>query len=327
MSDRPNVVVTHAGKDYDLSRIYRTMSWSGSSGQMAREFEIDILTPGTGRNVPEIPAEKRDLIRLAVGGEQLLYGYITKRKEESEALTMALGCLDRGWHLSRNKGWYSFRCTPEQATRAICADFGVPVGTLAPTGVVIARKFPGVALHRIINTMYTKAAESTGKQYLVRFDGTGALCVLEKPETAGGLVLASRSNLMSRTITEDISDICTSVAIYSDSGRLIQTINNDELRSAYGLFQHVITQRSGSNARDEAKAWLDDHGEQQTVTAECLGDPRLITGTAVTLRAGGTSGLFWIDSDVHTWKNGQYVCKLGLNFRRLMAKDTAGKEI
>lgn len=62
---------------------------------------------------------------------------------------------------------------------------------------------------------------------------------------------------------------------------------------------------------------------------ETLGDPRLIAGEAVRLRdtGSGVSGLFWIDADAHTWKNGQYFCKLTLNFRNLLDETSAGSEI
>ena len=40
----------------------------------------------------------------------------------------------------------------------------------------------------------------------------------------------------------------------------------------------------------------------------------------------GLSGLFWIDSDTHSWKNGLYQNKLTLNFRNLMDEKDAGTE-
>ena len=38
--------------------------------------------------------------------------------------------------------------------------------------------------------------------------------------------------------------------------------------------------------------------------------------TATPSRKG--SGLFWVDQDTHTWKNGQHFGKFRLNFRNLM---------
>ena len=96
-----------------------------------------------------------------------------------------------------------------------------------------------------------------------------------------------------------------------------------------GRLDHVITQRDGEDAGKEAQAWLEDNGLQQNLTVETLGAPRLITGGAVLLRdtGSGVSGLFWIDSDTHTWKNGQYYCKLTLNFRNLVDDTRAGSEL
>ena len=78
-----------------------------------------------------------------------------------------------------------------------------------------------------------------------------------------------------------------------------------------------------------AQAWLEDHGLQQNLTVETLGDIRLISGNAVKLRdtGSGVTGLFWIESDTHTWKNGQYYCKAKLNFRNLADDTISGSEL
>ena len=62
---------------------------------------------------------------------------------------------------------------------------------------------------------------------------------------------------------------------------------------------------------------------------ETLGDIRLISGNAVKLRdtGSGVTGLFWIESDTHTWKNGQYYCKAKLNFRNLADDTISGSEL
>lgn len=41
----------------------------------------------------------------------------------------------------------------------------------------------------------------------------------------------------------------------------------------------------------------------------------------------GVSGIFWIESDTHTWKNKQYLTKLKLNFRNLADTMNAGNEL
>lgn len=39
------------------------------------------------------------------------------------------------------------------------------------------------------------------------------------------------------------------------------------------------------------------------------------------------SGLFWVDSDTHSWKNRQHTGKFKLNFRSLMNSTNAGQEV
>ena len=41
----------------------------------------------------------------------------------------------------------------------------------------------------------------------------------------------------------------------------------------------------------------------------------------------GVSGLFWVDGDTHTWKNGQHLGKFKLNYRNTMNEVSAGREI
>ena len=237
-----------------------------------------------------------------------------------------LSALDRGRFLVGNEGWYSFSgVTPETAAAAIARDYGIPVGALASTGVSVSRKCRGVALEKILRTLYGLAGEQSGKRYLVRFTGDGALEVVEKPSTASLSIVST----MAVTNTWDITNLQNSVAIRTQEGALVRRVEDAASVALNGRLEHVITQRDGEDAGKEAQAWLADNGLQQNLTVETLGDPRLITGGAVLLRdtGSGVSGLFWIDGDTHTWKNGQYYCKLTLNFRNLVDDTRAGSEL
>ena len=151
--------------------------------------------------------------------------------------------------------------------------------------------------------------------------------VVEKPEAAV-LEIAPGRNLQSLRVTEDISELRNTVEIYSQTGARVRTVSDAESAALYGQFLHILTQRDGEDKGPEAQAELEDNGLQQNMTVECLGDPSLITGNAVLLRENSTGavGLCWIDSDTHTWKNGQYFCKLALNFRNIMNETEAGSE-
>ena len=83
-----------------------------------------------------------------------------------------------------------------------------------------------------------------------------------------------------------------------------------------------FTSRSYESARDI----LEQNGISTTITAQCLGNVKLITGNAVAVHepVTGVDGLFWITADSHTVRRGVYQTKVTLDFRNLMDGQTAG---
>ena len=316
------------GETVDATERVSALTWSGSIRIVSRQVEAVMATPTDG-SLPELPCELGTEARLLIDGEQRFLGHIVTRARATDGQTTTLTALDRGRFLAGNEGWYVFAgAATEEAVRAVCQDFGIPVGGLAAGGASVSRKFPGTALSQIVDTMYTMAVERTGRRFLARFTGQGALEVVEKP-TSAALEIAPGRNLQTLRVTEDISELSNAVAIYTQDGTLVRTVEDQESIALYGRLQHVLTQRDGEDAGPEAQAWLEDNGLAQTLTAEVLGDPALITGNAAILRdnATGAAGLCWIDADTHTWRNRQYVCRLTLNFRDLMAESSAGQEV
>ena len=59
---------------------------------------------------------------------------------------------------------------------------------------------------------------------------------------------------------------------------------------------------------------------------ENLGNIANVTGGTVVVHEPytGVYGMFFIDSDTHTWKNGQYYNSLVLNFQNIMDEQEAG---
>ena len=232
---------------------------------------------------------------------------------------VSVAALDRGRFLAGNQGFYKFvNVTPEAAAAQVCGDFGIPTASLASTGIKLSQDFPGTStLDQIIRKLYTMAGEQNGKRYLIRFTGSGSLEVVEKA-TAASLEIAQTMGVNN---TWNIEKLNNRVAIYTDDGALVRNVDDSASMSLNGLLSHVIVQRDGEDAGAEAKAWLEDNGLQQNLTVEVLNPPLdLIAGAAVNLRdtGSGVSGLFWVDSDTHTWKNGQHFGKFTLNFRNLM---------
>ena len=310
----------------DVTGLAQSVTWSGDAKQIARTLSAGLAVPRDGSVEAPNLAEGAALI-LEQAGKVRFTGQLTQCSTSSQTVVADLSALDGGRFLAGNEGFYRFdNVTPEAAVAAMCRDFGVQTGTLAHTGITVRRKFPGVALDKIVTTLYTLAGEQTGRRYLPRITGDGQLEVVEKPGAASLEIVRT----MGMANSWSIERLCKSVAIYTDDGQLVRRVEDGASQALNGRLEHTVIQRSGEDAGAEARAWLEDHGLQQNLTVEVLDPPmELITGAAVLLRdtGSGVSGLFWVDGDTHTWKNGLHLGKFKLNFRNLMTEASAGSEL
>ena len=320
-----HLIAPGGGSVRDMTQLVQTLTWSGSVDQAARELSCTLAVPRDGSVEPPALEEGASL-RFRVDGTDRFIGPLLSATTHSQSALVELAALDRGRFLVGNEGWYKFvNTTPEAAVGTLARDYGIPTGAIAAAGVRVSRKFPGDPLDKILRTLYALAGEQTGKRYLFRFTGAGALEVVERPTTAS----FSIQSTMAVTNTWDITNLQNSVAIRTDTGTLVRRVDDGDSVSRNGRLEHVILQREGEDGGKEAQAWLADHGLQQNLTVEVLGDLRLMAGDAVVLKdtGSGVSGLFWIDADTHTWKNKQYFTKVTLNFRNLMDETSAGSEV
>lgn len=320
------ILTAPGGESRDLAQLIQSITWSGSDLQTARQLSASLAVPRDGSVEPPALEEGAQITFRLSGQGDLLTGPLLSVTTTSQSSVVDLSALDYGRFLVGNDGWYQFSgAAPETAVATICQDFGIRAGNLAKTGVMVSRKFPGVSLDKMIRSLYALASQQNGKRYLIRFTGGGALEVVEKPSSA---TLEIKST-MSVTNTWDISKLQNSVAIYTDKGAFVRRVEDAASVAVNGRLEHVLTQKSGEDAGAGAEQWLEDNGLQQNLTVETLGDPRLISGNAVRLRdtGSGVTGLFWIESDTHTWKNGQYLTKVKLNFRNLANESIAGSEV
>lgn len=294
-------------------------TWSGSYRDCSRQLSFSVL--------PEALSELGGMARLYLGPDILFSGHIVSRSRDSLGHTVDCTAMDNGLYLKKNSTYIAVRNqTAEAVTAQICGEFGVPCGELAATGVPLSRNFLGVSLYQIIQTMYSLAAEQTGEQYQIRFR-SNHLQVVEKAIGPESIRLVPGSNLISCRSAESIENMVNRVAVYDDEFRKVADYDSPEDYIAlYGLMQKAIKASDRENPEATAKDILEQNGVSTTITAQCLGNAKLITGNAVVAHEAitGTDGLFWITADSHTVKRGIYQTKVTLDFRNLMDEQTAG---
>lgn len=307
-------------KTEHMTEKVQAKTWSGSYKDCARQLSFSVL--------PEALAELGGMARLYKDADILFSGHIVSRNRDSLGKTVDCSALDNGLYLKRNSTYMAVRKqTPEAVTAQLCGEFGVPCGELAATGVLLSRNFLGVSLYQIIQTMYTLAAEQTGKQYQIRFR-SNHLTVVEKAVGPESIRLVPGSNLLSCRSAESIERMVNRVAVYDDDKfkKVAQYDSPENYVALYGLMQKAIRASEKENPETAARDILEQNGISTTITAQCLGNVKLITGNAVAVHepVTGVDGLFWITADSHTVRRGVYQTKVTLDFRNLMDGQTAG---
>lgn len=310
----------------EITQLIDSITWSGDYTQCTRTLRFEMLSYYPDKNIPSVPCELGDAVTFMYGNRVLFQGYVFDRQKGTEQKSISITCYDAGIYLKRNETSKKYKgITPEAVTKSLCREFGINTGAIVPTQIAVTRNFVGVSLYQIIQTAYTLAAEKTGKNYMIRFDGL-KLTVIEKKKDENTLILAAGKNLMSAIVTESISSMINQVAVYNSDDVLIKSVKDEELINRYGLMQGYLRQSDGEDAVKKAERILSDNGLSQKITVNNLGNTANITGGTVVVKEPytGLYGLFYIDADVHTWKRGQYYNKLTLNFKNIMDEQEAG---
>lgn len=321
-----SILLTAQSGSYDLTPLTSQVTWEGDYQKGARTLTLLTAAAPYDSTLPSADLSPGGAVQLYEDGRLLFSGTIISRERVTGGSTITVTCYDRGFYLLKNQGVYQFTGqSPEAITRQLCGDFGITAGNLAPGGILIRRNFIGVTLYRIIMTAYTLAAEQNGRAYAIRFSGD-ALEVAEIEKSSETLLLEGGVNLQSAAMSDSVEQTVTRVQLYDSGGKVLQTIQNDELLSLYGALQRTIRQPDGEDKTAEARKLLRDYPLGQTITVEALGDVRCITGGTVAVREPytGLCGLFWVKSDRHQWKGGQHYMKLSLSYKRLMDEQEAG---
>ena len=318
--------ITTAKGTYDVTNLVPTVKWSGDYQQAARALDFSVLASASDKSIPVVDCPLGAGVQLLNSGKALFDGFIVSRTKSTEASKIELSCYDRGLYLKRNKASYKFSAaTPEAITAKIAADFGFTVGAVAITGVPVSRIFDGTSLYDMMATAYTLAGRTTKKAYHIGFRGAKLYVTVKEPNDRT-LIIRGGSNLIAASTSESIEKMVNAVAIYDANGNHVRTVENADTIKLYGRMQEALKQSKTDDKASEAQKLLDDNGVSQKITVDCLGNTANVTGGSVVVQEPytGLYGLFYIDSDVHEWKRGNYYNKLVLNFKAMMDEKEAG---
>lgn len=314
------------GASADIASLCRSITWSGDYRNAARTFSFSPVTSAGDTHLPTAPTKLGGSVQFSVDGTLLMDAYSLTRSRDSLGTTIDVIAYDRGIYLTRNNKTLAVNNqTPEAVTASLASEFGIQTGSIAATGVKLKRNFIGVSLYKIIMTLYSLAAEQTSKKYAIRFSGA-ALEVVEVKQSSTSIQLKPGSNLLSLNAKEDASKIINSVAIYDDEYKQTGIQQDAASAALYGMMQQAVKASQHDDPVAYAKKLLRENGMRTTITANCIGNAKLVTGNTAVVEepVTGTYGLFWIVSDTHTWRRNIYQTKVTLSLEELMDSQSAG---
>lgn len=312
---------------YDVTKFSAQITWSGDYQSCCRKLEFDLLSSQTDKSIPVLRCEIMDTVMLyGDSGKLLFYGNIWARDKTTGSSFISITCYDRGFYLKRISASYRFSgSSPKTIVKRLCKDYGIPTGSIADPNYKVKRNFFGKTLYDIIQTAYTLAGQKKGKKYQLIFRGK-SLYVEEKKKEDRVLIVKGGVNLMDASISESAEKVVTRVKIYDQKDKFVKNVDDKEAIKTYGILQSYLKQTKDDNKKEEAQEILKENQLEQKITVNMLGNESCITGEGVVVKEPytGINGYFYIDADVHTWKNGQYYNKLTLNFKNIMDEKEAG---
>lgn len=277
------------------------VTWSGSAYQAARSLTFSVLNK-------DINIKLGDRVQLWNDNKLLIDASVTSRERNSTSPTINITAYDDLNRMLKSKANYKFtNITPEAITKKVCQDLGVSVGTLASTNHHIKKMIiDGESPYDIILSAYKKA---DGK-YQIGMDGR-KLTVFKKG-TMSGVTLADDYNITGSTFTQSLDEMINKVKVYNDKGVQTQEVKNADNIKKYGIYQDVTTETPAL------------HGITNTASIDVdAGDVRALAGRGIQVqdKASGLYGIYWINTDTHTWEKGLHYMTLDIAFTNVMGGD------
>lgn len=303
-------------KNLNISKVATDIITEGDYRNVCRTLDFGIPLVQSDERTHGTTIEKGDTIQLTHNNVNLFSGIVWQIPQSTVGKELSVHCKGYGIYL-KNEKFYKFNCMPEKAVEQIASDFNIELGHIEKTGVTVKRNFFGNSLYEIIMTMYNLANE---RKYMVLFD-LNKLLIIEKGISISKPI-KNGSNLLNLAYTDTLQDMTNKVFVYNKDNVLIDTLSDNNSIIKYGIFSKYL--KTDEAYKSKANKLL--KGESQTITVNVLGDTSYAVGKCVMLEEPYTKvkGKFYIDTDSHIFKNGQYTCKLTLNYKNLMDEKEVG---
>lgn len=314
-----------SGEKLDITNLLINVTWSGDYKSCARKLEFSLISSASDINIPKVDIPLMSVISFYEDDNELFKGFVYEREKSSDN-SMSFLCYDYCAKLNDIKVSYNIKNeTASSIYNKFLTEYKLNKGDIVQANTKIKKVFLGTTAYDMIMTAYTEEAKKTNKKYMIYSKGD-KFYASEKGVVKLKLAFEEGKNILSSSFKESVSNMVNKVLIVDDNGNKVSEVKNDDWLKTYGLFQGVYKKQEDKDANAEAKAML--NGIEQSCSLSGFGDTTCITGYGVQVKDSHTGlvGLFYIDSDTHTWCGGNYTIDLELNFKNIMNEVSSGQD-
>lgn len=302
----------------NIIELVREITWSGDTKEVSRRLNFTIYQNEVDKYMPVVKVNVgNDIILKDDNGKVLFGGVIRKIVKKSSEKTLTFLAYDLLFNVNKSQISKIFDSTPESITRMICNDLNIPTGDIEKTNVKVYYPCLHKSAYEAIMIAYTQAGRATGNVYIPIMKNINKLNVIKKGQYSG-VVLEGTYNLEDSSYEITNENVVNKVVITDKEGNSIKTLDDASSMKDHGTIQDTYKTEDGKDANAEAKALF--HGIDQSGSTVALGDVRAISGYSLAVQdsKSGLYGLFYIESDTHTFTDGKHEMTLSLAFENTM---------
>ena len=302
----------------DIIQLVREITWSGDTKEVSRKLSFVIYQNEKDKLFPTVNIRNGDdIIFKDDNGKPLFGGVVHKIDRKAQEKTITYLAYDLLFYVNKSEISKIFNSTPEVITKNICSDLNIPIGSIEATNVKVYYPCIKKSAYEAIMIAYTQAGYATGNVYIPLIKDINKLNVIKKGQYSG-VVLEGTYNLEDATYSVTSENVVNKVVITDKEGNTTRTLEDITSMNKYSKKKKVYKTQDGKDANTEANALF--HGLDQSGSVIALGDTRAVSGYSLAVQESksGLYGLFYIESDSHTFTNGKHEMTLTLAFENTM---------
>jgi hypothetical protein len=303
------------GSKYDLSQIYSSIKWTGDINQASRSLDVELLFCDNDL-LPDYIVELGSMIILYSSDVELFRGLVFETNRGHTG-SVNIKSYDHMIYLLKSEATKIYNgLTASSMIRALCLEFGVPVGNIAETGITMNRIYRNKSIFDMCISSLTETSIRTGKNYFMQMS-QGKLNVIQKDPEKATWIIESGTNLSSASFIESIEDMKNKIVIIGEKDEIIATVQDNALISSFGIFQEISNESANTLAEAQliASELLDQKGVvKRELDIIALGIDQVIAGEAIVYRDEflGFEGTFYVEKDSHDIQNNNHTMNLTL---------------